>query len=587
MSGQQETSGTSILGLRLAIGLAQGASLYVLLEMLQGTPDPFTKTWIYAALVLTAGLLPFVWLASVSTMRTLPLAVWSIGIIATIVAMSHHAAWLNTSENGDDTLSLFFPLAAAIFIGHHLVAAADRDRRLFANYATYFDLGWKDGVQLVLCLAFLAAFWLLLWLGASLFELIGITFIRELITERPFGFLASAAVFALAVHITDTRMSLVIGARTIALILLSWLLPLLALFAWAFLASLFFTGLAPLWATGSATALLVTAGAALVILINANYQDGDDERLPPGVLRLSVRAAALALLPIAALAFYSVWLRVSQYGLTPERVAGLAIVGVGAIYAAGYAVAALWPGRWMQPLQPTNIAAAFAWVALIVGMLTPLADPARLSVNDQVRRLVAGAIEPAKFDYDLLRFNTGRYGLEALDRLAADRSSPLRIDIADRAVEARKRTTPRLQSSTETLTADAIRAGTKVFPAGSTLPESFVTQDWSKQGFSPVENCVKTAPKPEGCQALLADFDGDGNVDILLRENQFSITAFAQDPAGKWIQRGTFVTGQCGATPLTPFDFSSPGVSFMPPRQRPLELDVNGKRYQMTEACNP
>ena len=90
-------------------------------------------------------------------------------------------------------------------------------------------------------------------LGASLFELIGLTFVRDLITERSFAFLASAAIFAVAVHITDTRMSLVIGARTIALILLSWLLPLLALFAWAFFFSLFFTGLAPLWATGSAT----------------------------------------------------------------------------------------------------------------------------------------------------------------------------------------------------------------------------------------------------------------------------------------------------------------------------------------------
>jgi len=584
MSGQQETSGTAILGLRLAIGLGQGAALYVLLEMLQGTVAPFTKTWIYSALVLTAALVPFVWLASLSTMRTLTLSAWSLAIIATIVAMNYHASWRDVSESGGDRLALFFPLAAAIFIGHHLIAAADRDRRLVANYATYFDLGWKDGVQLVLCLAFLFAFWLLLWLGASLFDLIGITFIEKLISERPFAFLASATVFALAVHITDTRMSLVIGARTIALILLSWLLPLLALFAWAFLASLFFTGLAPLWATGRATALLVTAGAALVILINANYQDGDDERLPPGVLKLSVRAAALALVPIAVLAFYSVWLRVGQYGLTPERVVGLAIVGVGTIYAAGYAVAALWPGRWMQPLQPTNIAAAFAWVALIVGMLTPVADPARLSVNNQVSRLLAGTIEPAKFDFDLLRFNTGQYGLDALDRLAADRSSPLRIDIADRAADARKRTTPVSRPSSETLTADAIRAGIKVFPAGSTLPESFITQDWSTRGYSPVENCVKSAPTSEGCQALLADFDADGRMDILLRENQFSIAAFAEDASGKWVQRGTFATGQCG-TPV--FDFSNPGVSVVPPRTRPLELDVNGRRYQMSEACNP
>ncbi len=584
MSNSHDTSGTTLLASRLAIGLAQGAALYFLLDMLDGKQLAFTRTWPYTALVLTAALLPFAWLASYGTMRITTLVAWTLGIIATITAASHHAAWMDTGKDGSENLALFFPLAAALFIGHHLVAAADRDRRLVANYASYFDMGWKDGVQLALSLAFLGAFWLLLWLGASLFDLIGITFIEELITKRPFVFLASASVFALAVHITDTRMSLVIGARTIALILLSWLLPLLALFAWAFLASLFFTGLAPLWATGRATALLVTAGAALVILINANYQDGDDERLPPGVLKLSVRAAALALVPIAGLAFYSIWLRVGQYGLTPERVIGLAIVGVGCIYAAGYALAALWPGRWMQPLQPTNILAAFAWVGLIVGMITPLASPTRLSVNDQVSRLLAGTTLPDKFDFDLLRFNTGRYGLDALNRLAADRGSPQRVVIADGAAAALKRTTPVPKPSEDAMTADTLRKGITVFPAGSTLPDSLLTQDWTAKGANPLENCVRNATKPQGCQALLADIDSDGRVDVLLRQNHWSIIALGQEPSGTWIQRGTFQTGQCGAPT---FDFSSPGVSLAPPRPSQMELDVNGQRFQLNPSCNP
>jgi hypothetical protein len=584
MSEQQPRSDAPILALRIAIGLAQGAALYGLLEMLEGIPHPFTNTWPFTALVLVAGLLPFVWLSAIASMRTVTLAAWSLAVIATIVATSNHASWLEAGDSAGESLSLFFPLAAALFIGHHLIAAADRDGKPLASYATYFDLGWKAGVQLVLCFAFLGAFWLLLWLGASLFELIGISFIRELITERPFAFLASAVVFALAVHITDTRMSLVIGARTIALILLSWLLPLLALFAWAFFASLFFTGLAPLWATGRATALLVTAGAALVVLINANYQDGDDERSPPAILKLAVRAAALALVPIAVLAFYSVGLRVDQYGLTPERVAGLAIVGVGAIYASGYAIAALWPGRWMQPLQPTNVAAAFAWIALIIGMLTPIADPARLSVDNQVNRLLSGSVTPDKFDFDALRFDTQRYGMQALERLAADRSSPQRIDIADRAADALKRKVRNSRPAEDRMTAEALRSGITVFPAGSALPDSLLAQDWSARASNPLENCVRNAVNPPGCQALLGDLDNDGRVEVLLRENAWSIIALGQDATGNWAERGTFVTGQCNAPN---FDFSTPGVSLAPPHPSPLELNVNGKRYQMTPACNP
>lgn len=584
MSTQQQTSDATILALRLAIGLAQGAALYALLDMLDDIPAPFTKTWPFTALVLVAGLLPFVWLSAIASMRVVTLAAWSLAVIATIIETSNHAAWLEAPESGADNLPLFFPLAAALFIGHQLIAAADRDRQPLADYATYFDLGWKDGVQLIICLAFLAAFWLLLFLGASLFELIGLTFVRDLITERSFAFLASAAIFAVAVHITDTRMSLVIGARTIALILLSWLLPLLALFAWAFLFSLFFTGLAPLWATGSATALLVTAGAALVILINASYQDGNDERAPPEVLKLSVRAAALALVPIAVLAVYSIWLRVEQYGLTPERVAGLAIVGVGTIYAAGYGVAALWPGRWMQPLQPTNIAAAIAWVALIIGMLSPVADPSRLSVNNQVNRLLSGTVTPEQFDFDALRFDTHRYGIEALERLAADRSSPMHTDIAARAADALKRGVRNSRPAEDSSTADALRAGVTVFPTGNVLPDSLLAQDWSDKSRNPLEDCVRNAPKPPGCQALLSDLDDDERVEVLLREHPSSIVALGQDANGTWIERGTFVTGQCN----TPdFDFSTPGISLAPPQPRPLELDVNGKRFPMTPACDP
>src|SRR5690606_40389906 len=56
-----------------------------------------------------------------------------------------------------------------------------------------------------------------------------------------------------------------------------------------------------------------------------------------------------------------------------------------AIYAGGYAFAAVRPGPWMRPLEPTNVIAAVATLAVILALFSPLADPARLSVNDQMR----------------------------------------------------------------------------------------------------------------------------------------------------------------------------------------------------------
>ena len=72
--------------------------------------------------------------------------------------------------------------------------------------------------------------------------------------------------FTCAIHVTDVRAGIVRGARTLKLTLLSWLLPIMALIAVTFLATLLFTGLEPLWSTRRATPVLLAAAAALVFL---------------------------------------------------------------------------------------------------------------------------------------------------------------------------------------------------------------------------------------------------------------------------------------------------------------------------------
>lgn len=574
MSATDATPAATLMFQRLAIGAIHGAALYVLSDMAQAMPPlPFVNSWAFTALFLAAGLLPFIWLAAVGSMRAVTLAGWSAVILALVAATAWHAGTQAEQPGGDNQLWLVFPLTIALFIGHHLVAAADRDGRLLAHYATYFDIGWTLGIQLALSLAFLGAFWLVLVLGASLFELIGIKALSELIARAPFIALASALAFALAVHITDTRIALVTGARTMALFLLAWLLPLMTGLAVAFLASLAFTGLGPLWATGSATALLVTAGGVLVVLINAAYQDGEDERMPHIALRLSARVAALALVPIAMIAFQAVSLRVGQYGLTPERVIALAFVGVGAIYATGYAIGAVWPGRWMQPLQVTNVVAAAAWVGLVAGLLTPVADPARLSVNDQVRRLLAGQIKPEAFDFDFLRFDAGTYGLEALKRIASDRSTPARIASAEKATEALARKT-RVEAR-QTLGPDDLRKRIRVFPEGKALPQDFLVQDWSGETSSP-SDCARQS---KDCQALIADINRDGRDEIILGTKEAGQWSFSQDSTGRWRFAG-WLQAACPRQPGA----ASPN----PPRPVPAivdDIEWNGTRYRAAKAC--
>ena len=52
---------------------------------------------------------------------------------------------------------------------------------------------------------------------------------------------------------------------------------------------------------------------------------------------------------------------------------------------------------------------------------------------DQVHRLETGRISPTQFDFAFLRFRSGRYGIEALRRLAERTEGPEANDIADRA----------------------------------------------------------------------------------------------------------------------------------------------------------
>ena len=572
----------STFTIRLGIGIVQGVALYILGSMASGGTTGTLSAWLYTLLVISSVVLPPVWLAGLTTMRPVTLIAWTATIAASTLAVATHAAWRNPGAGSFDFTWLVFPLAAAVFIGHNLVAAADADGRPFARYYSYFDISWRNGIQFALCVAFVGAFWLLLFLGAGLFDLINISIVRDIIEKAAFAYLATCVGFALAVQITSERISLVTGARTIALLLLGWLLPVLTLFAVAFLGSLAFTGLAPLWATGHATALLVVAGASLIVLINATYQDGSEEHVPASVLRLSARIAALALGPITVIAFYSIWLRVEQYGLTPQRVIGLAIIALGAAYATGYVMAAVWPGRWLRPVETTNVAAATLCVVLIVSLLTPIADPGRLSVDDQVARLHAGRTELAKFDFDFLKFDAGRYGLDALERLAKDKSTPTSVAIAAKADEARQRKQRASAPDTQVaeLSVEDLRKKITVLPAGSTLPDSFLTQDWTNAMSSP-RVCVREATTPFQCEALLADIDRDNVPEILLRANNYDIAVFHQAPGGKWELLGRFGTVECDTG--TAGNFGSGAFRTVPPLFN--DLEVKGHRLHIDTPC--
>jgi hypothetical protein len=511
---------------RLATGLAQGLLLYGLHQADKSKVWPATQLEVYGALLLVFLFAPFVVLAGVSALRWRTLAVWTAVTVLVTGGLGAYAVWSgDPAARGVDGLGpqTFFAIAALVFIGHHLVQPADLERRRIARYPTYFDVTWKHGVQAVLSLGFTGAFWLLLFLAAALFKLIGVDAIDRLIKHEAFIFPATAVMFAAAVQLTDVRANLVRGVRTVALTLLAWLLPLMTLIAAAFLLTLPFTGLEPLWKTRSATAILLTADAFLILLANAAYQDGTETTAV--VLKWAARLAGVLLVPITVLAAYGLSLRIGQYGLSPDRIIAAVCVLVAAGYAVGYAVAAVRPGAWMKTLEVTNIAMAFGVIGVLLALCTPVADPRRLSVNDQVARLEKGKVKVEAFDYQFLRFDAGRFGRVALDRL---KGSP-NADVAERAKVAAASAARTYSPPDRPAPAPQI-----VFhPAGARPPEGFLHSMVTGRRYG---GCMEGG---ETCDARLLDVTGDGRPEVLMTSG-WEIEVYGVGAEGGWRKLGGF-----------------------------------------------
>jgi len=586
---------------RMGIGLLQGLALLALYQAAEEKTWPATNGLIFAPLVTTAVFVPVLIVSGLGNLRLRTLIVWSVVAALACASLAIYDIYRDPVVSGAGFIQLVLPrsadiarttpswilwfsLAVMLFIVHALTVAGEVDRRVVASYPTHFDVSWKHGMQFVLAVLFVAVLWGLLFLGAELFRLIRIEFLWELIRRREFAFPVTALAFNYAVHITDVRANIVQGARTLTLILLSWLLPVMVALSAAFVLALPFTGLEPLWGTRRASGILLTAAVALVFLINAAYQDGRSENRAVAVLRYAGALAAIVLILLVALAAYGLRLRIGEYGLTPERVNALALVVVATFYGVGYVVSMARSGTSLKGLETTNLVTSLVIVGVLLALRSPLADPARLSVADQVSRLENGQIAADKFDFAFLRFRAGRYGMDALQQLAAHAVGPQADLIAARAGDMLAARYPSDVKPTKPFpTALQQRADNIVViqPSGAALPEAFLQRDWSafqRQWMLP--RCLVASAK---CEAVLADLDGDGQPEILLFSQPFgAAAAFKSGAGGDWEFLGPIANVNCpgvrDALRAGHFETAQPLLK---------EIDVSGQRLRVTTDCVP
>ena len=283
---------------------------------------------------------------------------------------------------------------------------------------------WTDAVIGAASLMFVGITFMLAYLISSLFDLIGIDAIKELLDEEWFDWMLAGFAFGSAVGILRERDALVSTLQRLVMVIFSVLAPVLGVALVVFLASLPFTGLQKLWASGvPTTPLLLTAGAGAILLANAVIGNGSEDRSPSRILRISALALVLTILPLAIIAGISMKLRVDQYGWTPERIWGWVAVGV----AVAYGLASWWTvyrrrldfDDELRPMQ-TKLAIGLCGLALFLAL--PILDFGAISARSQMARLNSGEVTPEKFDWTAMAFDFGPAGRKRLEKVA--RSGP-------------------------------------------------------------------------------------------------------------------------------------------------------------------
>ncbi|MBL6986209.1 MAG: DUF4153 domain-containing protein [Methylobacter sp.] len=408
------------------------------------------------------------------------------------------------------------------------------------DYTLLFSSAWSNTAKLLSAAVFVGLFWGLLVLWAGLFKVLQVTFFYELFTGRNFVYPVTAIAFGLGLSLYSAKEEALVNLYRTSLNVLGWLLPLVTFIMLLFLLALLFRGLTPLWKTGYATTLMLTLLGVMVFLFNAAWQDGSGaHKFPKWIINL-ISFGLVAMPLYIALCAYSLGLRIFQYGWSIERIwAALAVFEL-SIYAIGYALISLRRQvDWMVGAKVVNIVGAIMMVALLMLISTPVLDPARISVNSQIGRLLTDKTAVDDFDFNYLRFNAGKYGNDELRRLMNNTSHP-QADLLHTKVELTlKKKFPNHGRGSESSEWDheKLVRKLKLYPEGALLDPAFV--DFLVKQLNGKEQRLNCAANNQSCQMLAIDLNADGS-DELVFFDSYSSRVFSLEN-GKWRKIGGLI----------------------------------------------
>jgi len=433
-----------------------------------------------------------------------------------------------------------FSLGVALFIFAFFYRSwCVSDHQQF-EYRQLLAFSWQQALTMGLLGAFVLAFWLLLLLWGGLFDAIGVGFFKELFKQPAFIYPVTGLVLGFGLVLIRHRIRLVATVQFMCEALIKALLPLAALIVVLFLATLPFTGLQPIWDTGNAALLMMALTLILLFFFNAVLGGNPEQPSYPLPVRLFV-FAAIALLPISTLlAAWALWLRIDQYGLTPDRLWAGVILLLTAGYTFSYATLILWKRETSTPhIQTANKCMALVIGCVLVLINTPVADLRSWAAQSQASRLLSGEVKVEEFDFAYLRFSMGAYGVRALHEIEESEFAKDKPEIAKRIAAAmvqknRWSEEPIVDKTDLAAVAELI----DVVPTDTTLPE-----DLLKLIINDQNQCLNAT---ESCQAIKLPGADDGADWLLLRNtNHCSYGAAYVQRGDQWLKMGTLSTSGC------------------------------------------
>lgn len=316
-----------------------------------------------------------------------------------------------------------YSFAAAVFfagLALPLFQAGFHRKRFKTDYAdTHFHV-WSDAISGAGALAFVGLSWIMLYLLDSLFELIGIAIIGEIMDEGWFGWTWSGAAFGAALGVIRNNLRIIGALQNVVMLVFALLAVPLALALLVFLAALLASGGTALWkATDSATPVLLSCAAGSFVLLNAIIRNSDEERSKNPIMLIAAAVLAAGLLPLTLFAAVSTGLRIEQHGLSPERIWAVIAVAVACAYGIATFVA-MARGRlagWSDALRDANMKMAAGACVLALVLAMPFWDFGAVSAKNQIARLDRGDVTAKDFDFTALRWDFGEAGRAALTAL--------------------------------------------------------------------------------------------------------------------------------------------------------------------------